>query len=1027
MTTLSTVQNGPQFAPVSIRNGWRPPRYVVGKIDASVPDVWDSISPVCILTDMQGEEVYASHPELCLAWDDAHIYLRGRLEGSETDLTVFPERAPDNPHFWEQDHIEFRLLRPDGVQVQFILVPDGRVFSNLGLQSQDGAFRVEAQCDRRSFTTSLCIPFAAIGFDPPRGGDVLRGQLAFVKWCGDCPSFMCFSANDLGFPQAERFGEFVFTDSQRIRLTHASCEHRKLSQGANLMELTFSSAPVAEKVSVSLVGADDQACTVDVPVKGQRAELSLSLAHPRFTHATIAAHGADGADVLAALSLRATCPQTIGADVRPHPRLQFDHALVTRIRSNLDDPILSTIVDMAKLSSTERENFPDDLNPDDPQTYDLSTESADWFRVCSESLLGQGVALPHSAAGYIWGLVAPVAEAAVRAVVESVDGLPDQLAVVCDAFNALLRREDFYNPEVFANLGLSAVGYALLTRRQEDTFTPGELAKLNRMLLQSAIECIHVFGKDNTVRPAECFDRWLITGNDQLISDASHWADLASRLYLPDRHTHLHEGGVASRLALAYDGFAPYLSMSQREAWVRLAGIFLDQYILTSREHAWPVTCMPNANPVGNGGCGLLALAFLGEHPLAEEALYWARKRVWTWLDYCSGADGGNTEGLQYWQYGSENCLRFAEGLEKALGTDDGIFDHSAFTKAMNNIRVSLCNDGCLHGVNDTIPMPIGMGLAWFCARRYKDPFALWYGDHAYHTYQAMEKSGRFPHYRDGFALKWSWRPENAALLVDREQPPLPTSFVMRDIQYGILRSGAEFDCAYTAGFKGARPPYSHHNQADAGAFWIDYRGERLLIDPGYHKDAPTDHCLPLVDGRGPAVPDSYTAEIYSEREGPGWRYLAIDSTPAYQGAAERVRRHMIMFPNIGIVIVDDIVASRDAPGVVTAQFQAGGETSDISTDHAAFGIIGTSASLRVDLIGVDGQLSLEEERSLHDTHWGYCFATCRMFPVQFVYQAGAGALITVVQDVASTSLLTPSLLGSRLSVAGCQVDLVGF
>jgi hypothetical protein len=50
-------------------------------------------------------------------------------------------------------------------------------------------------------------------------------------------------------------------------------------------------------------------------------------------------------------------------------------------------------------------------------------------------------------------------------------------------------------------------------------------------------------------------------------------------------------------------------------------------------------------------------------------------------LDYANGADGGNTEGPQYWQYGMENFLRFAVALDATVSYD-GVARPAASTMA---------------------------------------------------------------------------------------------------------------------------------------------------------------------------------------------------------------------------------------------------------------------------------------------------------------------------------------------------------
>ena len=106
------------------------------------------------------------------------------------------------------------------------------------------------------------------------------------------------------------------------------------------------------------------------------------------------------------------------------------------------------------------------------------------------------------------------------------------------------------------------------------------------------------------------------------------------------------------------------------------------------------------------------------------------------------------------------------------------------------------------------------------------------------------------------------------------------------------------------------------------------------------------------------------------------------------------------------LILLDDIVAPKTT---VTAQYQCGGETSG----GGRTGLIsGRVAKLRFSLFGrEDCQLELKEERTLHDTHWGYHFAECRLFPVAAEYEpAEADPLITVFQDATKTAPDRPRL-----------------
>jgi len=310
-------------------------------------------------------------------------------------------------------------------------------------------------------------------------------------------------------------------------------------------------------------------------------------------------------------------------------------------------------------------------------------------------------------------------------------------------------------------------------------------------------------------------------------------------------------------------------------------------------------------------------------------------------------------------------------------------------------VRVSLCNDGALQGVNDTIPMPVGGEVAWALAGRFDDRFALWYGDHALRWYNAS----RHQPYRVPALWGILFRP--ALPEVKRQPEPLPRAFALPSIECGILRSGPQWDCAWTAGLKGSRPPFTHHNQADTGSLWIDYRGQRLLIDPGYSKAQATDHSLPIINGVAPEAPQDCTGRIIAWREG----YLACDSTAAYRGAARRVVRHLVMGGEEGLVLLDDI----DADGEVLTQFQIGAEPLPVRRGLQIAGI-------RLDLLTrPELRLTVQPERSLHDTHWGYHFADCRLFPVTGLYHAEPRKPLVVVFTVGKRPVCRRS--GNNLTV----------
>lgn len=1007
-------------AGVEPRNGYLPPRHILPRLPAGGDAAWAAVPPVAALTDLAGErlagERLAERAIIRLAHEVECLYLDAQI--SDAAVTVKSELAPDSPHFWTQDHIELRFLRDparDLDQIQFIVAPDGRFWDNQGLWRQ-GAVTCVALHDMQPPTPTadagagvtqstqaapgwhvrLSIPYAALGLRAPQAGECWRGIVAHTRWGDGFADFACSAATELGFPQAERFGEWRFAECAAPICLARVAPGRSGTQTVTLMNLTDQRVTGELRIAGD-VSAGAAGITEAVPCRlrpgANRVAVKLPLTHPQFRRwqLSFSCLGVAAVD-LGGVTLRA--PQPALAVARRglhHPCLFFDAAGLDALRAKAR---------LAPFAEAAAEVVPSELDvtgadlpgPDDTVSMAITRDCMNWFRVGRETMLRDGEGNCRPAARHLWSLQSAAAQQAWRELVKSVTPTEPQLAILIPELNGLLARGDFYNPVAFADVALPEEGRQLLARGIP-ALSAAELFRLNRIVMQSGVECMGNFRMDLVTRPGGLWEKWLVTGDSRLIATATKAVRAALRLTILEHQIHLHEGMAAGSLAQAYDAFYSRLSPAERRDWQALLLRFLQLYLETARHRSWTVTTIANANPVGNGGCGLAALALYREHPgVCREALDHARRNIRLWLDYCHGADGGNTEGAQYWQYGMDNCLRFAVALERVAGCS--LLEHSAVRQAMNMVRVGLSNDGALHGVNDTVPMPVGGAIAWFLAGRFGDPLGLGYGDHAWRWLQARRAAGKPLAYGAGVVEMLLYRP---AVPECNVLPPVPTVLALHSIECAVVRSGPEFNCRWVAGVKGSRPPYTHHNQADTGSFYIDLRGERLLIDPGYYKPAPTDHCLPLIGGRGPAPPVAWTGAICGAEERGDLRYLACDATAAYAGAATRVVRHLVLLGEEGGVLVDDVVAA--AP--VTAQYQCGGPTAALAAGRAVV-IAGDQARLRLELLThPEATPVLKPERSLRDTHWGYHFADCRLFPVTVEYAAvEREPLVAVFVDV---------------------------
>jgi hypothetical protein len=970
-------------APVAPRLGFQPPRIFL------VPH--GGPAPVVPMIDLAGTALSVRPVVVHLSYDEKTLYLHA--EGDDPTITCKPALAPDDPQFWTQDHVEWRLLRADGTHLQLIAALDGRCWDSQGMWHDPAILTCRSHIAGTHWTLDVQVSAFALGLPALAPGCVLHGLVAQTRWGSGYADIVCCTAAELGFQQQERFAEFVLgppivgpivTD---VRLPDTDHVILTLANPA--------AVPVTGYVTLTADRTGETPTHAQVPyaiASGETAEKIVPYARVprRFTRLHIAV---DNQEQLA-LSLCVPLPPLPDpVPVLVHPYLYFDADGLAAFRRNA---ALSVFTELAAMLHPEPADFHEDHLPPPGGRFcfDFDAESMQWGRVARETLLRDGASGKRPAAARIWSLLPPAVQETVRAVAAKAGPSDEEVAVLLSAFNVLLRRRDLYLPEAFADVRLPPEGETLLAHGVAQV-DDDAVIKCNRILLQSAIECCHSFKVDLAARAGSYLAKWLLSGDMRLVDLATRTAQAAADSMIPEATFHLHEGNAAPALALAYDTWHPLLTDAQRGHWRRLLVTLLDLYLQSARAGAWTVSAIPNANPVANAGAGFLALALWEEEPeKAQEALGWVRRYIWRWLDYCFGDDGGNTEGCQYWQYGTESWVRFAALYERFFGCEDGLLDHPALRNGMNMIRVALCNDGALHGVNDTIPVPCGIELAWFWAGRYGDPFALWYGDHAQRWFRQAIADGRPAPYRP--APLWSilFRPE--APEVFNQPEPLPQVFALRSIEYGIMRSGPEWACRWTAGLKGSRPPYTHHNQADTGAVFVDVRGERLLIDPGYYKPAATDHCLPLIDGVGPEQPTTWTGALIACAERGDLRYLACDATAAYRGAAIRAIRHLVLVGEEAVVLLDDLVPARDG-AVITAQYQCGGNTEAVNDQTMM--IYGQQAAVQLQILSHTNPLIRHPERTLHDIHWGYHFAACRLFPVTMTYQATHHPLITCLQD----------------------------
>lgn len=979
------------------RHGFTTPEQVLAPVDAA--DRVPASGSALVLGDRRGEAII-DRARIALGWEASALHLHARVASMAP--VIHPEREPDDHRFWMQDHIELRLL-PDAdwdmEQVQVLMTASGRVLVVGGLAPAEVDVRVTI--DDASWTLAARIPVALLGRAGLRLGDRIRGLVAHVAWADGAPDIAVSTPAVLGFSHAERFAEMVCGGTSPVVFEGLHLPRGGgLVAGENRGEVRLRAAgsePVRGRLTLTIDGRPISTDARRVEPGGAVAfPVAFELARPSYRALELRWIGDDDVEhPVASLRLRAAVAPVVPAVALVHPYLEGGAEVWDARLALLDqEPYRSLAAERDEIDLAARlAALPD---PDAEDAFRFTPSCAGWFRVCRESLLGKGETGDDPVMARIWSMLGPEAQAAARAIVATGGEVGDEIAPLLAAFDGLLERCDLWDVATFDRVHLPKALAALLERCGGAPEPGRELRWFNRSLLQSSIECLGSFRMSLVTEAADIAERYCVDRDRRWIDAATRFLAVAERCVIMPAELHLHTGMLCGKLALCWDVASPAMDPEQRAVWLRWLERLLAFYLTTARADAWTVTAIANANPVGNGGAGRLALALLVERPeLAREALAYARTNIWNWVDYCTGSDGSNTEGAQYWQYGFEHFLPFALALERVTGDHDGLLDQSGVVGCMAMVRAGLCPDGAMHGVNDTIPTAIGGAIAWWAGARFADPLAAWYGDHAMAWFARRRAAGKPTPYRSSLMDALRYRPPGP---LRSQAPALPGLVVLPQVALVTLRSASRWDCGWIAGLKGSRPPYTHHNQPDTGSVFVHRHGERLLIDPGYYKGAPEHHCLPLIDGRGPVVEGAYVGPLVAHGEHGDLRWACVDATLAYGGLAERARRTVVMVGECGVIVIDDIVPTR-VGCEVRCLWQCGGPVR-VSPGGVAV-VEGKRARIALRALSHPGLvIALEDERRLDDVHWGYTFADCRHFPMAWRYHPSADLpLVTVITD----------------------------
>lgn len=482
---------------------------------------------------------------------------------------------------------------------------------------------------------------------------------------------------------------------------------------------------------------------------------------------------------------------------------------------------------------------------------------------------------------------------------------------------------------------------------------------------------------------------YLFTGNASY--RASLWNRINAELDRIDfTDFRLPEAGI---MATVYDTLFSELTPQQRTAFLNYLDRAYAVYNQMRTDNAWFLGPsggnISNTTAVGNGGGGLVSLAIQNSTPGASTAIADAIKRITPFVTQCIAADGGDVEGPLYWNYGLTWYLQFAHVLQNATGSDHSLLTQPNLALNHQFVETTASGDGTFLTFNDSEPQLYGIAVMADLGTRFNQPLLLWMADEqarrAVSLNVAEDEATRY----DVIPYAFLWRGSTSAPAVF---PGLPTSSVLSNVQWGVMRSSPDRLAGLVVGLKGSSKVQTHHAQTDAGSFVLQAGGEGFFIDPGYYQPGAPQHSLPIVDGVSPGTTGATVSKV---RDDGSIRSMVVDSTAAYGGKVQRVRRLVTLYGDRAVVIVDDIVPAAGQPGSVKSRFQAGFPAA-LGTGNS-FSVQGQQSSVQATLYGPNMSLSNSGPNDFGRS-WVFKSQGVQWYTVAAAYTAsGDTPLVTVI------------------------------
>jgi len=316
----------------------------------------------------------------------------------------------------------------------------------------------------------------------------------------------------------------------------------------------------------------------------------------------------------------------------------------------------------------------------------------------------------------------------------------------------------------------------------------------------------------------------------------------------------------------------------------------------------WPLETF-NWNIVCNAGLTIAALAVRPFEPVLADALL--RHSLASirrgFAEYA--ADGGFSEGADYWAYATRYAAMFNHAVGDVLGPDAGYADAPGFGNTGDFALHLIGPSGLAFNFADSELRPNLVALAWL-SERYGRPVDAWLNRQA------------SPGSRLALDLIWRVSDEGRSPVAAQ----VPTARLFADVNVATFRSAWLDPMALFAGFKGG-DNHGHHAHLDLGSFVLDGLGQRWAIDlgpgryslPGYFGKQRWDYYRTGTAGQNTLMfagqnqnPDAQ-APLTAFRHTPDVSFAIADLGQAYDVPAASVRRGLALLGDRRFLVQDEI------------------------------------------------------------------------------------------------------------------------